>query len=299
MSFQIQHFSDVVKNTNYLVLQNATSSAKIILNQGASLQELTIERNPIIKKLPTVSYDKSFASSILFPFVNRIKDGKYEFNTNSYQAEINQLEENNALHGFVYNKHFKLVCQNATTNEASIMLVYDATKPTKGFPFTYKIQLEYILTTNTLELKVRIENTSNFEFPFTLGWHPYFYSSDLNNSILKFDASKQVVFDDKMIPIGIKEFTNSQNFELKNKKLDDCFYLDASIVEFETPNYKMELSSSEKEDFLQLFTPSIQNVIAIEPTTGISNSFNNKIGLKTLHPTKDFNASWKVKITNL
>lgn len=298
MAYQIQHVFDSEKNLNYVELYNNSSSAKIILNQGASLQELTINTIPVIKNLAPISYRESFASSILFPFANRIKDGKYVFNKVTYQTEINQAEENNALHGFVHNKEFELIKKHTTDNKASVVLEYNETKLTKGFPFTYKIQLVYILTSDSLELKVKIENTSKSEFPFTLGWHPYFYSEDLNNSFLKFKSSKQVFFDEKMIPINTKELANSQKFELKNKKLDDCFYLDSNLIELITPRYRLELSSSEKEIFLQVYTPPKKNTIALEPTTGISNSFNSKIGLKMLLPKEEYQVSWKLIITN-
>ena len=299
MSFQIKLFQNPSKDSNVLEIFNATTFAKIDLNKGASLQLLTLDSVPIIKDLSPISYQESFASSILFPFANRIKDGKYVFNTITYQTEINQVEESNALHGFVYDKEFQVIKQQVNVDSASIIVEYNETEITKGFPFTYKIQLEYVLSENSIELKVNIENTSKEKFPFTLGWHPYFYSEDLHKSFLKFESSKQVVFDDKMIPIRTKEIINSQNFELENKELDDCFYLDSNLIEFVTPNYKMELSSSENNNFLQLYTPNKKNRIAIEPTTGISNSFNTEVGLKTLHPNEKYQISWKLSFTNL
>jgi len=37
-----------------------------------------------------------------------------------------------------------------------------------------------------------------------------------------------------------------------------------------------------------VYTPPKLNTIAIEPTTGVSNSFNNKIGLNTLKANDTF-----------
>jgi aldose 1-epimerase len=56
------------------------------------------------------------------------------------------------------------------------------------------------------------------------------------------------------------------------------------------------LDTSEPNGFLQVYTPPKANVVAIEPTTGVSNSFNNKIGLKTLEPNKIFEIKWSLKI---
>jgi aldose 1-epimerase len=56
------------------------------------------------------------------------------------------------------------------------------------------------------------------------------------------------------------------------------------------------LTSSEKENFLQLYTPINTNAIAIEPMTGISDSFNNKIGLKELLPDECYGIEWQIFI---
>ena len=38
------------------------------------------------------------------------------------------------------------------------------------------------------------------------------------------------------------------------------------------------------------------NAIAIEPMTGVSDSFNNKIGLKELSPGQCYGIEWQVNI---
>jgi len=47
---------------------------------------------------------------------------------------------------------------------------------------------------------------------------------------------------------------------------------------------------------LQLYTPKDLSLIAIETMTGVSNSFNNKIGLKTLKPDQIYSVTWSVKL---
>ena len=298
MPFQIKQIQDSKSNLKIVEIFNETSSAKIILNQGASLQELTLNAIPLIQDLHPLKYQKTFASSILFPFASRVEDGQYSFEDEQYQIEINELDRNNALHGFVYDKEFQVIHQELEPNIASITLEYNETKLTKGFPFNYKIQLEYILQNDLLELKVKVLNTSNKTFPFTIGWHPYFTSSDLYNSILKFDSDTKVLFDKGLITLDTEMYNSNSEIKIEDKKLDDCYFLNSNTIEFDTPNYKINLISNSEDSFLQVYTPPKENVIAIEPTTGISNSFNNKIGLKTLEPNKEFAISWQVRVTN-
>jgi aldose 1-epimerase len=80
--------------------------------------------------------------------------------------------------------------------------------------------------------------------------------------------------------------------------LDDCFILKTNQTQFNTPNYQLLISASSKENFLQIYTPPRANTIAIEPTTGVSDSFNNKIGLQILNPNETYQVNWNVRLNN-
>ncbi|MDB2462719.1 aldose 1-epimerase [Algibacter sp.] len=292
--YQINH------NTKLNILEVIDSKdhilGKIHLNDGASVQELTLNGHAIIQSLAPLPYDVSYASSILFPFANRIKDGVYNFNNTEYQFEINQKEENNALHGLVYNKTFQIIESNTNEDSASITLEYIEENESIGFPYAYKIQLKYTFTKTNLELSVSVKNTDTKAFPFTLGWHPYFISDNLHDSVLIFDASEKLIIGDRNITTGIEALKTFEFLKIENRKLDDCWILDSNNIEFKTPKYKLTISSSAKNIFLQAFTPSKLNTIAIEPTTGVSDSFNNNIGLKTLNPNQTYTIIWNLKI---
>ena len=294
--YKIEHIKDGQFNHVKLASTNNNSYAKISLNKGASLQKLFINNTAIIEDLSPLQYTDTYASSILFPFANRIKDGAYTFNRKKYQFEINQKEENNALHGLVYNKTFKVLSEDISDNEASIKLEYNEVKKSKGFPYTYTIQIHYTLKDDGLKLNVLVKNTDSKPFPFTLGWHPYFISKNLYKSSLKFDSNKKLVLGERMITTGVEDFNNNETFEVKDKNLDDCFILNANIIKFETPSYDLEMSASSNETFLQIYTPPRANTIAIEPTTGVSNSFNNKMGLQILEFGKTYSIDWEIKI---
>lgn len=58
----------------------------------------------------------------------------------------------------------------------------------------------------------------------------------------------------------------------------------------------MNIRSTSKENFLQLYTPDRQNIVAIEPMTGATDNFNNKIGLQTLQPNETYHVKWSIAI---
>lgn len=272
------------------------SCATIYLDLGGSIQELTLDDNKIIKNLKSLPYSSSYSSAILFPFTNRIKNGTYSFYNNEYNLELNENAKN-AIHGLVYNKKFKIVNHKINVDFASITLSYQEIQKPKGFPFNYDIILTYTLSQTELNLEVIVKNTDSKTFPFTLGWHPYFYSSDLFNSFLKFNSTKKVVLDPKMIPIKIDKISPiDKKFQIKNKKFDDCFIVNDKNISFETPTYSINISSSLNENYIQIYTPNKTNAIAIEPMTGPANSFNNKLGLKVLNPNETYQINLKIKL---
>lgn len=294
--FKIEYIQNNQLNHIKLVNHENSSYAKIHLNQGASLQELIIENTSIIEDLDPLKYADTYASSILFPFANRIKDGSYSFQNKEYKLEINQKEENNALHGLVYNKTFKVINEEVSKSKATIQLEYNEVNESKGFPYTYIIRLTYTLSHSGLKLNVQIKNTDSKPFPFTIGWHPYFISIDLYNSSLQFDSSKKIILGKRMITSGLEDVTINDKFEIKEQKLDDCYILDGNMIKFYTPNYDVEMKASSHETFLQMYTPPRTNTIAIEPTTGVSDSFNNKIGLQVLEPNKTYEVEWELNL---
>jgi aldose 1-epimerase len=293
--FRIYNITE--NNLPIIVLQNAdkSTSAKISLNEGGRLQELKCNNVFLIKDIPDFDYETSYASSVLFPFASRIKDGKYTFLGENFQLNKND-NNTSALHGLVYNKEFQLSEPETHKDNCSVTINYIENNKSEGFPFKYIISLTYTLNENSLQLKVTIKNIGNQSFPFILGWHPYFLSDDLPNSTLKFKSDKKVVFDENLITKEIIENSKDEIFTIENKQLDDCFFLEDNTISFSTSKYDLEIVSSEKENFLQLYTPENLPIIAIEPMTGISNSFNNTIGLQILEPNKSHAITWNLDI---
>lgn len=283
---------------NFIELKNSkeNSVARISLNEGGRLQNLKFKGVSIIEDQPNFHYKDCYSSAILFPFANRIEEGKYSYKDKEYQFNSNEPKSKNALHGLVFDKKFKLSEQETSVNSCAITIAFSEETHSKGFPFKYSIYVTYTLLKDELQLKVSIKNDDEKSFPFVLGWHPYFNCNDFKNSFLNFKSDKKVVFDENLITKEIIDFESVSKFELENKQLDDCFVLDVNKIQFSTPDYSLEIASNSKENFLQLYTPKNIPVIAIEPMTGISNSFNNKIGLQELEPNKIYALTWAVKL---
>ena len=155
--YTINHTATTIEVKN----SKKTVFAKICLNQGASLQELQLSGHRLIKDLAPLEYKNTYASSVLFPFANRINDGYYTFKEQPFQLPINEEGNNNAIHGLIFNKTFEVLEETKTETTASIKLQYKEENKSAGFPYTYAIQLEYTFTENSLNLEVTVINTDS------------------------------------------------------------------------------------------------------------------------------------------
>ncbi|WP_299667898.1 aldose 1-epimerase [uncultured Polaribacter sp.] len=290
---------EIAENSfKFLELKNTKdgSMARISLSEGGRLQNLKFNAISLIEDQANFDYKDSYASAILFPFVSRIENGAYTFNDKKYKFNCNQSDGKNALHGLVYNKEFKILEKKYSSNSCAVKIYYSEKNESQGFPFKYSMYLTYTLLKNELQLQVLVKNDDNKAFPFVLGWHPYFISDDLDSSYLNFKSDKKIMYDENLITKEIVSKKTVGKFHIESKQLDDCFVLEDNAVQFSTSKYHVQLSSNSKENFLQLYTPKNRSAIAIEPMTGISNSFNNKIGLQVLAPNASHNLKWTLKL---
>lgn len=291
----------VAAELNYLELESpdGQSKAQICIHQGGRLSDFVFKNIQILADSNSTSYKDTFASSILFPFANRIKDGEYTFNNLKYKLQCNEIDKNNALHGFVYNKPFEVIDSVATQEYASLTLLYKDDGKTEGFPFKFNIELTYRLDKNGIILSIKAVNNDKSSFPFSIGWHPYFYTKNFDKSALNFKSDTKYVYDAQQIISGTTALDVEMPFQLKDVKLDTGYLLTTNEIKFSTPEYNLNISSNSKDFFLQLYTPDDQNIIAIEPMTGAADNFNNEIGLQTLQPNETYDVKWCVSIETL
>jgi aldose 1-epimerase len=280
---------------------------------GATLNELTLKKGEMLYSLVDGcdSYEDlltegklRFKGPKLFPFPNRIKDGKYSFEGKEYQLRKNFISQGHAAHGLQIESNFKVIGKNIEPEKASVQLEYNSGGQDTGYPFKYKLIIDYTLhSTQGLSCKTTVTNNSETNIPVGDGWHPYIkLETPIDNLKLQIPSCSRLESDNRMIPTGIifKEERFKKPEQLESTLLDDCFVIEANekIAEIhlinENRNIEMILwqeAGKDKYGYFQLYTPPHRESIAIEPMTCAPDAFNNKLGLIILHPgeSADFN----------
>lgn len=253
----------------------------------------------------TSKIHQDFRNVKLSPFPNRISRGQYNFDGRSFCLPLNKCDEGNSLHGFLYDKVFKVLSHHR--HELIICYHYDGS--IIGYPFNYKITVSYELKDSELCCSTTIKNTGNGKMPIGDGFHPYFsFGNSINTLKLCLPQLDQLELDHRMIPTGnFKPFSLfSSPKEIGEIQFDNCFRLNdvKDIVKTDLFCYekKMRLSlwqKSQEYKFLQLYTPSNRKSIAIEPMVCAPDVFNNQMGLIVLDSNQETKFTFGFNVTAL
>ena len=278
---------------------------------GATLLELNFNGKNILDSYKTPEHLASgdwSKSAILFPFPNRLDDGKYNVNGIDYQFPINEKGRNNALHGLGFDKSYEVKGMTVQEDFASVSCVYQSKGNNSAYPFTFLFEITFtIKNSNEFEVEMYFTNESNHAIPIGLGWHPYFIlDEESNDSWLQLPNCKKVEVNDKMIPTGEK--TIFEDFKklrrIGDSSLDTCFEIEdksenVNILlkgRFGEINYWQE-TGAQLWNFFQIFTPPARKSVAIEPMTCNINAFNNGDGLVMLESGKKMGGKFGVKFS--
>ncbi len=102
-------------------------------------------------------------SPILFPFVGRIKNGKYTFDGKEYSSD--------GPHGFARFSPFSLV----EKTESSVTYRLTDSPETKAvYPFSFVLDITYTLAENRLTQTFSVQNTDDKTIYYSFGAHPGF-----------------------------------------------------------------------------------------------------------------------------
>ncbi len=241
----------------------------------------------------------------LLPFPNRIKDGKYYFEGKEFQLPINKPKENNAIHGFIWNKPFEITGDKCSNSSASISLKYNYPGYYDGYPYPFLVGYKYTLGAAEFSIEISVTNIGKTSMPLGIGWHPYFtFHKPADELQLQLPPCKLLEVDERMIPSGIKnEYTDFKELNIiSTTTFDTAFELtgagNESRLHDAGSGATLFLSQGKAFRYLQVYIPPDRKSIALEPMTCPANAFNSGDGLIVLKPGEKFEGSIRLRLTH-
>ena len=158
--------------------------ASILPSYGFNLFDLRLPVKGQVRRIIVASDDFASAPSkpgrngipILFPFPNRIKDGKYSYAGKSYAIPVG--EKVHAIHGFAIQADWTVADQGATADEAFLVgrfhLFEHAPEARDLWPTDAILTVRYALSGRGLTMTISVTNPTEIDLPYGFGIHPYF-----------------------------------------------------------------------------------------------------------------------------
>lgn len=134
-----------------------------------------IHQDPALltKQSPTHS-----GNPVLFPFPNRIRDGKFHWAGHSFSLPPNHGP--NAIHGFACRTPWRVVAEGVSNGEAWVTGEYhgfvDNPATSELWPADHILRLTCRLRRGRLSFEAEVLNPDPITLPWGLGYHPYFRS---------------------------------------------------------------------------------------------------------------------------
>jgi len=299
------------KHTRFDLYNPQTGNGfSIVPSAGANVLDIVFGRQGVLDGYTTpadLETGKWGKSSVLFPFPNRLDDGRYNWLDKTYQFPINNAATGNAIHGFVREEAFEVEYVFLGHDSATIRCVLDYLGERPYYPFPFALEIECSIDdTNRFELSVELTNLHLDPIPAGFGWHPYFKlcpTADLHS--LQLPRCERVEIDDRMIPSGVlAAYPSFQQLQpVADTVLDTCFLNSKkpgiSQLTLVGGKHRLDLRAPASTfPYFQVFTPPHRESIALEPMSCNVDAFNNRQGLIQLEPDKKWRGKMSLQYHN-
>ena len=229
-----------------------------------------------------VAKPTSFGIPLLFPFPNRIRDGRYSFDGKEFEVDPPR-------HGFVRDKAWRVEESGSSEEDGAwLKSTFDAgnfsDRALSAYPSLFQIDVTYRVRPNELSIETVWRNTGEEAMPTGFGIHPYFVRPRNGTVTVPADSRLELV---DSLPTGSRlELDDSNDLRASRPvaglELDDiytdiigegivrCSLVDndrgiETIVEFDKANFP----------FVVVYTPpEPRAAICIEPNTCPTDAFN-------------------------
>lgn len=294
------------------VIENDTFQIHIDDTEGCNIKACFIKKG---KKLLSLMPDSraedcslEACSFIMAPYSNRIENGSFRFNGQSYQLERG---DEHSIHGDVRQRSWQIVESSETLLHCRLN-----TADCEGvnWPWSFVIDAFFELHDNCFQSVLTLKNTSNSVMPAGFGWHPYFSRAlSPKDQEIRMQVELTDVYPDDngtRIPSGrLRSLREEEDFSVERVVKDDVFidgcfygYQGDGTLYWPGSGVRVTFDCTEKCKHAVIFTPLGKPFIAFEPVTNANNGVNllaqgdDSAGTVPLQPGEQLSAQFDITV---
>jgi aldose 1-epimerase len=283
-----------------------------VVEVGAAVREYRAGDREIFQSYPEHDVSWAFHGAVLLPWPNRLRDGRYEFDGEPHQVALSEPSRHNALHGFAAWRPWTLVEQAPASVTLGCRIF-----PSPGYPFRLDTLVTYELRDVGLVVTTTSTNDGDRACPYALGFHPYVSAgpgATLDDCTLHIDASRRLLLDDRLIPVGDEPVEGTAD-DFRGERPLTGRVLDAGFTDVRTDaaglswvrvagsdGHTVEVWADANFGFWQVYSGDALPVslarrsLAVEPMTAAPNAFQTGSGLRRLEPGESVTSRWGARL---
>ena len=226
---------------------------------------------------------------ILFPFPNRIRDGRFTHRGKTYEVPPPAWFPQ-TIHGFCVDRAWQVLESTPHSLTGEFLLSRDAPERRKQWPADARLVMTYSVESGRLRAEITVENPDSVPLPWGFGTHPYFKlplgAGHPPESCLIHAATSQQWALDQCFPTGQRTPVPAakdmrSGWRYGTCPLDDVYtgltLTNGAILQtIEDPVSQLRMTQRSSPEFreLVLFTPKDRAVICLEPYTCTTDAAN-------------------------
>lgn len=195
-----------------------------VVSFGAHLRTFRVGERDVVVPFEADGFPPASAGAVLVPWPNRLEDGAYTWQGRDHRVPINEVDRMTALHGLLQWQRWSGV----QIHDACVRLSTTLT-PTPAYPFQLELHVEYLLTTEGLDVTLRATNSGERDAPYGAGFHPWLAAGPggLDVARLRADATTWYPTDERLLPTGVEPLP--EHFDFRTSRtigattFDDAF----------------------------------------------------------------------------
>ena len=256
---------------------------------------------------------------ILFPFPNRIREGRFSYRGKTYEVPPPAWFPQ-TIHGFCVDRAWRVIDSTPHSLTGEFQLSRDAPERFQQWPADARLAVKYTVERARLRADILIENPDAVPLPWGFGTHPYFklplgMGHPPESCVIRAAASQQWQLDQcfptgKRVPVPVKKDLRS-GWQYGTCPLDDVYagltLEDGAIVQpIDDPESGRRMTQRSSPEFreLVLFTPQARPVICLEPYTCTTDAANlqsqgHDAGWRELEPGKTASLWFELEVSVL
>ena len=272
---------------------------------GASLRHRGAQLLRRVGDLQTAAAKGSTAGiALLHPWANRLDGVRYHAAGREVQLDASSPMLHLDVHGLPMHgvPWSRLAWEpiESQRNRLTARLDWSRKDLLDIFPFPHRIELTAMTCPDALTLETTLIAGSDGPVPVSFGFHPYFGVPDLPRAKwrLELPAMNRLLLDERGIPSGEEEPWSRFESEIGERSFDDGFALLDACPSFCLTGGGRQITVEflAGYPYAQIFAPSEQEFVAIEPMTAPTSALTSGRGLRVIAPRERFEATFRVRV---